>query len=393
MAYPQPIHPFPARMAPSIALHKIKQLPEGSIVLDPMMGSGTVVRATTEHGHHAIGRDVDPLAVLMTRVWNTPISPTILVPAAQQYVHDAQRLQPNTIDLPWIDNDPETLAFIDYWFEPLQRDALRRLSYILQHQESPESDALRLALSRIIITCEHGASRARDVSHSRPRRVYENNPFSVYDGFLKSTQRIAKRLEQEPPLRSADVALGDARRLTLADRSIDAVITSPPYLNAIDYLRGHRLALVWLGHQLGALRTIRAESIGAERAPAPGVDHTFANAVMRRMGLQNCLPSRAHNMVARYILDLSAMLTEIQRVLRPGGRAIFVIGNSCIHNVFVKNSVAVSTIANQLGFHLISRQQRYLPDSRRYMPPPTADQQNSIERRMRTEIVLSYQRQ
>jgi len=44
------------------------------------------------------------------------------------------------------------------------------------------------------------------------------------------------------------------------------VLTSPPYLNAIDYLRGHRLALVWLGHELGPLKEIRANSVGAERA-------------------------------------------------------------------------------------------------------------------------------
>jgi tRNA G10 N-methylase Trm11 len=35
----KPIHPFPARMAPEIALAATAKLPTGSIVLDPMSGS------------------------------------------------------------------------------------------------------------------------------------------------------------------------------------------------------------------------------------------------------------------------------------------------------------------------------------------------------------------
>ena len=58
-----PIHPFPARMAPEIALSEINNLPTSSTILDPMMGSGTVLRVGSTNGHHVIGRDLDPLAV------------------------------------------------------------------------------------------------------------------------------------------------------------------------------------------------------------------------------------------------------------------------------------------------------------------------------------------
>ncbi|MBO9325941.1 MAG: hypothetical protein J7463_11270 [Roseiflexus sp.] len=69
MNLPKPIHPFPARMAPELALRAIEELEPLSTILDPMMGSGTVVRVAAEAGHRAIGQDIDPLAVLMTRVW------------------------------------------------------------------------------------------------------------------------------------------------------------------------------------------------------------------------------------------------------------------------------------------------------------------------------------
>lgn len=393
MTIPQPIHPFPARMAPHLALEEVQRLETGSVVLDPMMGSGTVVRFAAQYGHHASGRDVDPLAVLMTKVWTTPTNPRRLREAAQELVDAAWQLPADTLVLPWIDDDPETRAFVGYWFAYPQQDALRRLSYLLATLDTAESDALRLALSKIIITKDQGASLARDVSHSRPHRAFTRNSYLVYDGFLQAAHRLARRLEREPPPGNTDPALGDARALDLADSSVDAVITSPPYLNAIDYLRGHRLALVWLGHQLGALRTIRAESIGAERAPRPEADTELAAWVMRCMKLDGLLPQREHRMVERYILDLSAMLSEIHRVLRPGGRAVFVIGNSSIRGVFVKNSLAISTLAKRLGLRQLGCWERVLPPSRRYLPPPTANINTDLDRRMRTEIILKYVRE
>src|ERR1700730_15819441 len=64
-----PIHPFPARMAPGIALDALGDRATALRVLDPMAGSGTVLAVARARGHHAIGVDVDPLAVLLARVW------------------------------------------------------------------------------------------------------------------------------------------------------------------------------------------------------------------------------------------------------------------------------------------------------------------------------------
>lgn len=392
MSIPQPIHPFPARMAPSIALKHVQQLPPGSVVLDPMMGSGTVVRAASDAGHRAIGRDVDPLAVLMTRVWTTPVDTHSLLARAEKLVEEARSLHEEQIILPWIDEDAETSQFIEYWFAPAQREQLRRLGVLLANLHHPEGDALRIALSRTIITKDHGASLARDVSHSRPHRAFETNAYDVYAGFLQATRRLTKRFEQEPPRGNAHIALGDARRLAIDDGSIDAVITSPPYLNAIDYVRGHRLSLVWLGYRVGSLRAIRAESIGAERAPNANVDTMLAARVIRRMGITHQLPPRQQRIVERYVIDLAAMLAETHRVLKVGGRAVFVLGNSCVRGVFVRNSAAVSTLARELGFELRHRSYRNLPESRRYLPPPTANSASGIERRMRKEVVLTFTR-
>ena len=70
----EPVHPFPARMAPGIALGVMSDMEE-SLVLDPMMGSGTVLAMARAQGHRGIGFDIDPLAVLISKVWTTAFDP------------------------------------------------------------------------------------------------------------------------------------------------------------------------------------------------------------------------------------------------------------------------------------------------------------------------------
>jgi hypothetical protein len=152
----RPIHPFPARMAPEIALDAVKMLPQGSIVLDPMMGSGTVIRAAVEAGHSAIGFDVDPLAKLMSQVWTTPINTERLRKAATSIVYQALSMNVTECPLPWIDKHSETSDFSKFWFATKQKNALRKLAYLLKTKRGPIANALRIGLSRIIITKSRG---------------------------------------------------------------------------------------------------------------------------------------------------------------------------------------------------------------------------------------------
>src|SRR5258708_439593 len=68
-----PIHPFPARMAPGIALEALGERKGLLRVLDPMAGSGTVLAVARAKGHRAFGVDLDPLAVLLAGVWTRTV--------------------------------------------------------------------------------------------------------------------------------------------------------------------------------------------------------------------------------------------------------------------------------------------------------------------------------
>jgi DNA modification methylase len=390
---PLPIHPFPARMAPEIALEQVLGLSSEAVILDPMTGSGTVPRVATDHNRRCFGFDTDPLAVLMAKVWTTPIEVSELRGTAAGVIRRVENMHTGNFTLPWIDEDVPTRRHVDYWFGSQQQAVLRRISRVLFDLTGDVADALKIALSRIIVTKNKGASLARDVSHSRPHRVGLESDFDVIRGFRLSIERLARRLEEQKPKSNAIICRADARDLPNLDGTIDAVITSPPYLNAIDYLRGHKLSLVWLGYKLGELAPIRSNNIGAERAPDASADLDLARQLTSALGSLTQLPQRVQRMINRYVLDLHSMISEVYRVLRVGGKAIFVVGNSCIKGVFVRNDLAVRDIAKRVGLQFEADTTRDLPPSRRYLPPPSDNQEGSnLEKRMRTETVLTYRR-
>src|SRR2546423_1225762 len=86
----EPVHPFPARMAPDIVLDILAAEAKPLRILDPMMGSGTVLALAHSKGHRAIGIDIDPLAVLISRVWTTPTDPEQVRKAADRVLRRAR---------------------------------------------------------------------------------------------------------------------------------------------------------------------------------------------------------------------------------------------------------------------------------------------------------------
>ncbi len=84
---------------------------------------------------------------------------------------------------------------------------------------------------------------------------------------------------------------------------------------------------------------------------------------------------------------LVSIMKEVARVLRPEGRATLVVGNSCLKNMFVRNSDGVIRAGELCGLRLLKEYERELPAQHRYLPPP---EQGTLGKRMRTETILTF---
>lgn len=385
------IHPFPARMAPDIAIKCLSTVStsDSMVVLDPMCGSGTVLAAASALGHTAHGFDVDPLAVLMSRVATQPVSTSALIAEATHVIENAELSSVDT--LPW--DDSETITFAEYWFGASQRKQLGRLSRALLDVEDVRvREALQIALSRIIVTKAPKASLAADTSHSRPHRRETESTYDVYQGFAKSVIGLVKLLDQRVITGESVVRGGDARSLDVQDESVDLVITSPPYLNAIDYLRGHKMSLIWLGYSISELRKIRSNSIGAERAlssDAADQANEMVASVLRTVETPEKLPLGT---ITRYAHDLTLFARELIRVCKVGAKVVTVIGNSTLRGNFIRNEDFVSMAYQHVGFQMSDRLERELPENRRYLPVDRQDKSSALGKRMRTEVILTASR-
>lgn len=388
MSSARTIHPFPARMAPEIALRRMAQV-RGSRrirVLDPMCGSGTVLGAALQEGHEVWGFDVDPLAVLISRVAVASIDTTALRNRARKVVEASKRSKARS--LPW--RDQETRSFAAYWFAEHQQLQLTRLSRSISEVGGAKLRmALQVAMSRIIITKSPKASLAADTSHSRPHRVATSSEYDVLAGFMHSVDTLIPLLEKRDLRGVAHVRQGDARSLPLQSSCIDLVITSPPYLNAIDYMRGHRLSLIWLGFSLGELRAIRSDSVGAERALDEAEDEKTTSMVRLIEASATKQAALPRPVIARYARDLNKFAVELHRVCSRDARVVTVIGNSNLRGNFIRNDALVRRALKSAGFDITSKRSRDLPEASRYLPVRVQDARSSMARRIRTETVLT----
>jgi hypothetical protein len=196
----------------------------------------------------------------------------------------------------------------------------------------------------------------------------------------------ADRVKHRPSIRRAD-----ARALThVQPGSVDLTVTSPPYLNAIDYLRGHKMSLVWMGWTASAIRELRGTCVGVERAlhdVACEVKETAETAVPRMAEL----PPRRQGMVLRFTHDMDSLARSVARVTKPKGHVVMVVADSQLKGVPISNAEICAGAATRNGFEVIERDERLLPAQHRYLPPPTATT-GTLATRMKHEIILTFRR-
>jgi hypothetical protein len=388
------LHAFAAKFPPQLPRAFIRGLTNpGDVVLDPMMGSGTTVVEALLEGRQGIGLDIDPLALHLSRVKTTPLDIDRMRDAGYKAITQATALLSNgkmidqNLDQRF---DERTKVFIDYWFLPnTQRELMALMLAIQDVSDTSARRFLELTFSSTIVTKSGGVSRARDLAHSRPHLDETKIPKHALEQF---SLRLRKNLASIAQLKTngtlAAPLAGDARAMPFSDGVIDLIVTSPPYANAIDYMRAHKFSLVWFGKSVVDLSKLRARYIGSERincaqyATLPDRSETIIRQLAER-------DSSKAAILRKYFVEMKFVLTEMYRVLRNDSAAIVVVGTSMMRDIDVQTHYCLADTAAGLGFDVAGVVQRILDRNKRMMPARFGKKTDSmIEQRMHEEYVI-----
>lgn len=389
-------HAFAAKFPPQLPRAFIEQLTDvGEVVLDPMAGSGTAIVEAALAGRIGIGADLDPLAASICFAKTTSMDPDWVLSVGENIADYARLLLANEgsgyAERVLASFDDSTRSFIQYWFEPSTIAELGSLRDAIAKLTTPPSRRLfEVIFSSGIVTKSGGVSRARDLAHSRPHRVEDKRIRNAVEVFEERLRKVAKTLGDIGawPGR-AHILRSDSRSLPIADRSVDLIVTSPPYANAIDYMRAHKFSLVWLGHRVDTLSQLRRTYIGAELRLED--DHSMLSDTGQRLLSElRAKDGRRAGVIAKYFRDMSLALAEMHRVLRKGRSAIVVVGSSTVRGTEVPTALVLAELGERIGFRLVGVKDRTIDRNRRLMPMSRVSDKTGIEARMHGEQVIAF---
>ena len=186
------------------------------------------------------------------------------------------------------------------------------------------------------------------------KQVKPGDAISLFQKQMKQNFKgMMSYIEMEPLGQVEIPSNADAKCLVGLDScSVDLALTSPPYLNAVDYPRPHQLELYWLGFANGSLRDLKSKHIGTEVVSAKDyhtlhLTGTEADTVIS--DIYKIDPRRAY-IASKYILDMVANMEEVYRVLKPKKSYVVIIGSNSVRGHAFENWRYLLDVAPRLGF-------------------------------------------
>jgi hypothetical protein len=354
----------PAKSIPEIPRWFLQKYAQNSMtILDPFAGSGTTIIESLKHDCSVYWLDYHPLSRLICQVKTSDFVVAEVREEAARMMREAiaEKFAPNTVNF----------SNKDFWFQPSVQAGLEIIKSLISKSNVKNQPLFWLAFASTVRKTSNmndGMLLAARRTHIAeiPQRSRED-VFRYFQFYLDKA--IDAVVEWQPIFKAAkgsakELPLHDARNLT-GDFRAGAIVTSPPYINAIDYVWAAKFELHWLG--LVKNNTDRldlyAREIGTERIPKkqcqelgqtghPDLDRLiediYTGKKYQASQGQNQLRARV---VYQYFMDMIQHFKSSFLRLNPGGYYCFSMGDvSKICGVEIPVASLLTDLANQVGF-------------------------------------------
>jgi hypothetical protein len=332
----------------------------GAVVTDPFSGTGTTALAAAEHGVRGQALDINPFLIWLgetkTRRYKRPA-----LARGRDLAHAVrERAQAllGTAGL-W---QPE-LANIERWWPAGTLDGLRSLRAALdQHPADPARDLLDIAFCRTLIERSNAAFNHQSMSFKD--QPEPGDAAAVLVTFAAQAAEILRSAAVDLP-GSAAFTRCDSREMDATDLApCDLLLTSPPYVNRMSYIRELRPYMYWLRYLDAATAAAELDwtAIGgtwgvatsrlttwtaASRTP---VDDRLAPVCERIAGDGGRSGPLLANYVRKYFVDMWSHFQAAYKHVSSGGRATYIIGNSTFYGHVVPAEEWYRAMLVEAGF-------------------------------------------
>ena len=252
---------------------------------------------------------------------------------------------------------------IEKWWAPATLHALGRAFTVVQRGDGDRAaqDLAKLAFCRSLITCANVSFRHQSMSFSQSATAHAPSAKRVASALREAFTPIALAAAQALPDSARHVVHGDARAVAeqLGKAKFGAIITSPPYVNRMSYVRELRPYMYWLGylHEPSDAGELDWKAIGGTWGLATSRLSTWRGkgesplaelpAIIEQISERSQVLARYVN---KYFFDMAEHVKSLSKLVARGGEAHYVVGNSKFFDVMVPAEQLFAGLFVQNGF-------------------------------------------
>lgn len=343
-------HRYPAKFLPNIVKKIIERHTKtGDTVADVFAGCGTTLVEAKIHGRKSVGVDINPVAQLITSVKTNPIEPVKLSETYSKIIEKFNDfILENYINI-------ATHERIDYWFFSENKGKIAFLYEVILNLEEEQKvkDFFLVALSNILKNCSKWLQTSTKPQID-PNKV-PSDPFVAFKrqvkSMIKKNSEFYQELERLNYLDTeCNIYLEDARNTNIKPDSVDVIITSPPYVTSYEYADLHQLTGYWFEYVENLLK-FRKQFIGTFYSYGKIKESVsdLANQTVNKIAEKHL---RTAKEMSNYFADMTAVSDEMFRILKDGGKAFVVIGNTTFKNVKIHSAEIFAEILKYSGFEI-----------------------------------------
>jgi len=344
---------------------KAKTNPQLS-VLDPFMGSGTTAIEATKFAQKVFGVEVDPYARLIATVGARKYTGKdikkigILFEEVMKQVANQKlknELRPS-------------LKNVEYWFDKENFEELLRLkgAIFTVAEEGKYRDFFLAVFSDII----RAASKAERQS-LKPyiSRKYIKIPKPAILEFNRIAPKYMRAVEgTERNLTSGITWVGRDATQFVVGEPVDLAITSPPYINAMDYTRCIKLESAWVGTGNDeVIRKVKNAQLGeSTRRHRNASDGTALRLSWSHFGKLAKIDRARFDTAVAFFDDMARNLKCVFDALKSDGSYFIIIGNSRLRGVEVPTHRVLAELAKSIGYQWFGYFKYPIKDHRTSIP-------------------------